>query len=137
MTLIRRIFADNYSDNPFFPLNLCSITRFFSDIYIMRTIHIKKLLITYSLLLITYNLVAQNKITATRIIAPALFSHPAQGNRLLFTQTNTAAVKPLPNYIYNYVLPKGAIFCRMEDALHSRFNIWIKFRMGDDDRYSN
>lgn len=34
-------------------------------------------------------------------------------------------------------LPKAAVFCRMEDALHKHFNIWIKVRMGDDDRYSN
>ncbi|HWY99369.1 MAG TPA: hypothetical protein VNY36_09800 [Bacteroidia bacterium] len=44
---------------------------------------------------------------------------------------------PSPSYSFNYTLPKGAIFCRMEDALHKRFNIWIKFRMGTDDRYSN
>ena len=37
----------------------------------------------------------------------------------------------------NCQLPKGAIFCRMEDALYKKFNIWIKFRMGNDDRYSN
>lgn len=40
-------------------------------------------------------------------------------------------------YNFNYTLPKGAVFCRMEDALHKRFNLWIKFRMGNDDRYSN
>jgi hypothetical protein len=34
-------------------------------------------------------------------------------------------------------LPKGAIFCRMEDALHAHLNFWVKFRMGTDDRYSN
>jgi hypothetical protein len=36
-----------------------------------------------------------------------------------------------------YSLPKGAIFCRMEDALYNRLNFWVKIRMGDDDRYSN
>ncbi|HXB12318.1 MAG TPA: hypothetical protein VNZ45_10050 [Bacteroidia bacterium] len=36
-----------------------------------------------------------------------------------------------------YALPKGAIFCRMEDALHQRFNIWLKFRMGSEDKYSD
>jgi hypothetical protein len=36
-----------------------------------------------------------------------------------------------------YSLPKGAIFCRMEDALHQRFNIWLKFRMGSEDKYSD
>ena len=36
-----------------------------------------------------------------------------------------------------YTLPKGAIFCRMEDALYKHFNVLIKVRMGTDDRYSN
>ncbi len=34
-------------------------------------------------------------------------------------------------------LPKGAIFCRMEDVIHAHLNFWVKFRMGTDDRYSN
>jgi hypothetical protein len=51
--------------------------------------------------------------------------------------TPSTSFRPLPAYSFTYSLPKGAIFCRMEDALHQRFNIWIKFRMGDDDRYSN
>ncbi len=34
-------------------------------------------------------------------------------------------------------LPKGAIFCRMEDAIYNKLNFWVKFRMGIDDRYSN
>jgi hypothetical protein len=34
-------------------------------------------------------------------------------------------------------LPKGAIFCRMEDAIYNHLNFWVKFRMGTDDRYSN
>lgn len=33
--------------------------------------------------------------------------------------------------------PKGAVFCRMEDALYKRLNIHIKLRMGVDDKYSN
>jgi hypothetical protein len=36
-----------------------------------------------------------------------------------------------------YTTPKGAIFCRMEDALLQKFNIWIKLRMGTDNRYSD
>jgi len=28
-----------------------------------------------------------------------------------------------------------AFFCRMEDKLHERLNIWIKIRTGDDDSY--
>lgn len=38
---------------------------------------------------------------------------------------------------FKYTLPKGAIFCRLEDAIYNRLNFWVKFRMGTDDRYSN
>jgi hypothetical protein len=71
------------------------------------------------------------------------FSLPETSNQSrIFTYTLFTS---LPNYSFNsstinhlnYSLPKGAIFCRMEDALHKHFNLWIKFRMGDDDRYSN
>lgn len=34
-------------------------------------------------------------------------------------------------------LPKGAIFCRMEDAIYNHLNFWVKFRMGTEDKYSN
>lgn len=40
-------------------------------------------------------------------------------------------------YSFRYILPKGAIFCRMEDAIYNKLNFWVKFRMGTDDRYSN
>lgn len=40
-------------------------------------------------------------------------------------------------YNFKYTLPKGAIFCRMEDAIYGKLNFWIKFRMGTDDKYSN
>ena len=79
---------------------------------------------------------AQDK-TTTTLFAPITFTYHTslKSTGILFTQPTL--VKPLANYSFNYTLPKGAIFCRMEDALHSHFNIWIKFRMGDDDRYSN
>jgi len=51
-----------------------------------------------------------------------------------FVKTITP-VQSLQDIKYN--LPKGAIFCRMEDALHSKFNFWFKVRMGCDDKYSN
>ena len=35
------------------------------------------------------------------------------------------------------VVHHEAIFCKMEDALHRHLNIWVKFRMGAEDRYSN
>ena len=84
---------------------------------------------------ITSTCTAQDK-TKTTLFAPITFTYNTiyKSTGILFTQPT---VKPLPNYSFNYILPKGAIFCRMEDALHSHFNIWIKFRMGDDDRYSN
>lgn len=65
---------------------------------------------------------------------PLNFSNYSYSSTLL---TPAKYFKPLANYCFTYSLPKGAIFCRMEDALHERFNFWIKFRMGDDDRYSN
>jgi hypothetical protein len=59
-------------------------------------------------------------------------------NSFLFADnTPEKLVTTMQTYGFNYTLPKGAIFCRMEDALYKRFNIWIKFRMGTDDRYSN
>jgi len=38
---------------------------------------------------------------------------------------------------FKYELPKGAIFCRMEDAIYNKLNFWVKFRMGTDEKYSN
>lgn len=43
----------------------------------------------------------------------------------------------LPEWNFKYPLPKGAVFCRMEEALYSRLNFWVKIRMGTDERYSN
>lgn len=45
--------------------------------------------------------------------------------------------KPLMVEPIRYILPKAAIFCRMEDAFYKRFNVLVKVRMGTDDRYSN
>jgi hypothetical protein len=38
---------------------------------------------------------------------------------------------------FKYTLPKGAIFCRMEDAIYNKLNFWVKIRMGTDEKYSN
>jgi hypothetical protein len=43
----------------------------------------------------------------------------------------------IPACSFKCTLPKGAIFCRMEDAIYNRLNFWVKFRMGTEDRYSN
>ena len=56
-----------------------------------------------------------------------------------FLVGNVAPVSLLssPLQPIKYTLSKGAIFCRMEDALYKHFNVLIKVRMGTDDRYSN
>jgi len=35
-----------------------------------------------------------------------------------------------PPLIFHNQTPPGAIFCRMENSLHQRFNIWIRIRTG-------
>jgi hypothetical protein len=42
-----------------------------------------------------------------------------------------------PEWNFKYTLPKGAIFCRMEDAIYNKLNFWVKFRLGTDEIYSN
>jgi len=49
----------------------------------------------------------------------------------------TTLFSPPSNLSLKYCLPKGAVFCHMEDVIYNRLNFWIKFRMGTDDRYSN
>jgi len=41
------------------------------------------------------------------------------------------------NYSFSriYVATKRPMFCRMEDNLHKRFNVWIVFRVGTDNDY--
>ena len=53
----------------------------------------------------------------------------------VLNNTQIVSYKAIPEI--KYTLPKGAIFCRMEDALHQRFNIWLKVRMGTEDKYSD
>jgi len=60
-----------------------------------------------------------------------------QPNALLVNKTGGAFGSIIAIKEIKYSLPKGAIFCRMEDALHQHFNFWFKVRMGCDDRYSN
>lgn len=68
------------------------------------------------------------------------FDQPVLGGRnrvyLYFANSYSPAQAPF-NYNFKYTLPKGAIFCRMEDAIYNRLNFWVKFRMGTDERYSN
>jgi hypothetical protein len=61
----------------------------------------------------------------------------------IVTNVNTAylsenSLHTLPSAVnFKYTLPRGAIFCRMEEAIYNRLNFWVKFRMGTDERYSN
>jgi hypothetical protein len=61
-----------------------------------------------------------------------------QSNSLLVNKTEEKSFSPVVQiHEIRYSLPKGAIFCRMEDALHEHLNFWFKLRMGCDDTYSN
>ena len=44
--------------------------------------------------------------------------------------------RPDPVRNYTYQIPRGAIFCRMENNLRNTFNIWIKIRAGTDESYN-
>jgi hypothetical protein len=62
-------------------------------------------------------------------------------NTQIFTLESASTVSKYKGIIisnnFKCTLPKGAIFCRMEDAIHNHLNFWVKFRMGSDDKYSN
>jgi hypothetical protein len=32
-------------------------------------------------------------------------------------------------------IPSGAVFCRMENSVYERYNVWVKIRAGDEDSY--
>jgi hypothetical protein len=73
-------------------------------------------------------------------VQPVFFEQTKIANKGTVIQNNPALISPLPfspNYSLKCTLPKGAIFCRMEDAIYTHLNFWVKFRMGTDDRYSN
>ena len=53
---------------------------------------------------------------------PALFLN-------YFSQPNSS------QFITKCNIPKGSVFCRMEDKLYKRFSVWIKIRAGSDDEY--
>jgi len=77
---------------------------------------------------------------------PITFLNENATNRKFVSVPSLVAEKTAPKSVYksfsvanNFkcTLPKGAIFCRMEDAIFNHLNFWVKFRMGTDDRYSN
>ena len=51
---------------------------------------------------------------------PAVFNSEIK-NQILFFQLASSSKQPM--------------FCRMEDKLHSRLNVWIKLRTGSDEYY--
>lgn len=62
--------------------------------------------------------------------------------RVVSPNENTLHASVLPMQLlsklnFKYELPRGAIFCRMEDAIYNKLNFWVKFRMGTDEKYSN
>jgi len=76
----------------------------------------------------------------SKLFTKPLFSHTTYSTNTvgIFNTYSFATSSPnVSSYRLNYELPKAAVFCRLEDALYKYFNFWIKFRMGNDDKYSN
>jgi hypothetical protein len=70
----------------------------------------------------------------------AVFLNPyISGEKLFYIETKVMpySLQYTPSADFSCTLPKGAIFCRLEDAIYNHLNFWVKFRMGTDDRYSN
>jgi len=67
----------------------------------------------------------------------AIFQRDNSKPFFLVGNSESVSLLSSPLQPIKYILSKGAIFCRMEDALYKHFNVWIKVRMGTDDRYSN
>lgn len=81
---------------------------------------------------------AQQKAPYTLLkLNTGLFTYHSAATINLFNNSLATPQATVPAMRLTYSLPKGAIFCRMEDALYKHLNFWIKFRMGTDDRYSN
>jgi hypothetical protein len=57
-------------------------------------------------------------------------SAPLPENRSVLR--NNASKNPL---FSPYKLPQGAIFCRMEEHLWRKYNVWFKLRAGNDEMY--
>lgn len=73
---------------------------------------------------------------------PVEYSYDKPQQKAAFPDENILHVNvvsmQLPlKFNFKYELPKGAIFCRMEDAIYNKLNFWVKLRMGTDERYSN
>jgi hypothetical protein len=108
------------------------------DIYIRRlNYNMKRGLISIFLLLFLAPFCSAQE---NRLFTQPLFSHTnysAKPIGIFNTYSFSSASPNVPSYRLNYELPKAAIFCWLEDVLYKHFNFWIKFRMGNDDRYSN
>jgi hypothetical protein len=71
------------------------------------------------------------------------FFGKAQNNTALKQQTNTYLfLPPATNFCAQQAVnlkiqpfKHEAFFCRMEDKLHARFNVWLTLRAGSDESY--
>ncbi len=62
----------------------------------------------------------------------ALFVHK------ILPPNTTVPAYPIGYYAtihYANFIPEGAVFCRMENTVYERCNIWLKIRAGDVDTY--
>ncbi|HEV7229917.1 MAG TPA: hypothetical protein VGO45_01235 [Bacteroidia bacterium] len=57
-----------------------------------------------------------------------------QKHKLLFPQVINYSTSLTP-FVFDPSVPKGAVFCRMENNICFHYNIWLKIRAGDVDMY--
>ncbi len=48
---------------------------------------------------------------------------------------NQFSVKPICSLLTIIQTDKKPVFCKMEDRLHKRFNVWVLLRAGSDEDY--
>jgi hypothetical protein len=65
-------------------------------------------------------------------MCPLIFSTCPLSQNSVFTFLPSS--NPLP-IVYANTIPQGAVFCRMENRIYERCNIWLKIRAGDADTY--
>lgn len=58
--------------------------------------------------------------------------HPSQLN---FSSTQLVKATTSNSFLNPIQTGKKPMFCRMEDDLHKRFNVWIVLRAGSDEEY--
>lgn len=66
---------------------------------------------------------------------PRLLIHShIQNHELPFLQGINHSMSLTP-FVFDPSVPKGAVFCRMENNICFHYNIWLKIRAGDVDMY--